>query len=42
MKILLVEDDPALADGLVASLTEIGFDVTPVMTASFADSSLRT
>ena len=42
MKILLVEDDPALADGLLASLSNIGFDVTTAMTAAFADSALRT
>ncbi|GAB6046628.1 response regulator transcription factor [Methyloparacoccus murrellii] len=42
MKILLVEDDAALADGLQHSLAEIGFDVTLATTFSFADSALRT
>ncbi len=42
MKILLVEDDAALADGLSQSLTEIGFDVTLAMTAGFARGALHT
>ncbi len=41
MKILLVEDDPALADGLAHSLTDMGFAVTLAMTAGFAYSALR-
>ena len=42
MKILLVEDDPALADGLSSRLSEIGFDVTLAMTAGYADTALHT
>lgn len=42
MKILLVEDDGALADGLSSSLSDSGFDVTLAVTGSYADSALRT
>jgi two-component system OmpR family response regulator len=42
MKILLVEDDAALADGLSLSLTDSGFAVTLATTARFADSALLT
>lgn len=42
MRILLVEDDAALADGLLHSLTDSGFGVTLAITAGFADTALRT
>jgi two-component system OmpR family response regulator len=42
MKILLVEDDEALADGLTHSLRDCGFDVDLAMTGAYADSALRT
>jgi two-component system OmpR family response regulator len=42
MKLLLIEDDEALADGLSLSLAEGGFDVTLAMTGAYADSALRT
>lgn len=42
IKILLVEDDSILADGLSRSLADWGFDVTLAMTASSADTALRT
>ncbi|MGH8500108.1 MAG: response regulator [Methylococcales bacterium] len=42
MKILLVEDDEVLADGLSRSLTDWGFDVTLAVTGAYADSALRT
>lgn len=42
MKILLVEDDEALADGLSKSLADCCFDVTLAMTGAYADSALRT
>ncbi len=42
MKILLVEDDEALADGLSSSLADGGFNVTLAVTGAYADSALRT
>jgi two-component system OmpR family response regulator len=42
MKLLLVEDDAALADGLLSSFGELGFDVTLARTLSLADSAVRT
>ncbi|SMF97374.1 two-component system, OmpR family, response regulator [Methylomagnum ishizawai] len=42
MRILLVEDDATLADGLSHSLAQSGFDLTLAATASYADSALRT
>lgn len=42
MKILLVEDDEALADGLFRSLLQWGFDVTLAATGAYADTALRT
>lgn len=42
MRILLVEDDPALADGLTHTLSRSGYAVTCVMTAASADGALRT
>lgn len=42
MKLLLVEDDAALADGLLRSFGELGFDVTLASTLSLADSAVRT
>jgi two-component system OmpR family response regulator len=42
MKILLAEDDEALADGLSHSLADGGFDVTLAMTGAYADHALRT
>lgn len=41
MRILLVEDDGALADGLSRSLSEAGFTVTLAMTAAHAEHALR-
>ena len=40
MKILLVEDDQTLADGLSRSLADCGFEVTLAMTGSYAESAL--
>ena len=42
MRILLVEDDETLADGLSRSLAEYGFDLTVAATGTYADSALRT
>jgi two-component system, OmpR family, response regulator len=42
MRILLVEDDTVLGDGLSRSLTDWGFDVTLAVTGAFADSALST
>ncbi|BBL58972.1 response regulator transcription factor [Methylomonas koyamae] len=42
MRILLVEDDQALADGLSHSLSEWGFDVTLARTGAFAVGALST
>lgn len=42
MKILLVEDDEALADGLTHSLRDCGFYIDLAMTGAYADSALRT
>jgi len=42
MKLLLVEDDAALADGLLRSFGELGFDVTLARTLGLADSAVRT
>jgi two-component system OmpR family response regulator len=42
MRILLVEDDETLADGLSRSLAEDGFDLTVATTGTYADSALRT
>jgi len=42
MKILLVEDDEVLADGLSKSLAECGFETLLAMTGSYADAALRT
>lgn len=42
MRILLVEDDLVLGDGLSRSLGDWGFDVTLAETGAFADSALRT
>ncbi len=42
MKILLVEDDEALADGLSRSLSGWGFDITLAATGAYADTALRT
>lgn len=42
MRILLVEDDTVLGDGLSRSLTDWGFDVTLAITGAFADSALST
>ncbi|WP_017364539.1 response regulator [Methylococcus capsulatus] len=42
MRILLVEDDETLADGLSRSLAEDGFDLTVAATGTYADSALRT
>lgn len=42
MHILLVEDDPILADGLAGSLSDWGFDVTHTASGRFADSALTT
>jgi two-component system OmpR family response regulator len=42
MRILLVEDDETLADGLSRSLAEDGFDLAVAMTGTYADSALRT
>lgn len=40
MKILLVEDDMTLSDGLYRSLSEIGFDVTPAKTLRYAHAAM--
>ncbi|MCQ8181235.1 response regulator transcription factor [Methylomonas sp. SURF-1] len=42
MRILLVEDDQALADGLSQSLRDWGFDVTLAKTGTFAVGALST
>ncbi|OAI17575.1 response regulator transcription factor [Methylomonas koyamae] len=42
MRILLVEDDAVLGDGLSRSLGDWGFDVTLAVTGSYADSALCT
>jgi len=42
MRILLVEDDTVLGDGLSRSLADWGFDVTLAVTGTFADSALST
>lgn len=42
MRILLVEDDAVLGDGLSRSLTDWGFDVTLAETGAYADSALCT
>ncbi|MEW6039761.1 MAG: response regulator transcription factor [Pseudomonadota bacterium] len=42
MRILLVEDDETLADGLSRSLAEEGFELTVAMTGTYADAALRT
>jgi len=42
MRILLVEDDTVLGDGLSRSLADWGFDVTLAETGAFADSALST
>lgn len=42
MRILLVEDDAVLGDGLSRSLSDWGFDVTLAETGSYADSALAT
>jgi len=42
MRILLVEDDAVLGDGLSRSLGDWGFDVTMAVTGSYADSALCT
>lgn len=41
MKILLVEDDAALADGLLSSLNEVGYQVTRAASLGYADAALR-
>lgn len=42
MRVLLIEDDAVLADGLFCSLSEWGFDVTPAGTGAYAKSALCT
>ena len=42
MRILLVEDDAVLGDGLSRSLADWGFDVTLAETGSYAESALCT
>lgn len=42
MKILLVEDDAILADGLMQTLSQSGYEVTCAMTGSYADCALCT
>ncbi|WP_150047457.1 response regulator [Methylomonas rhizoryzae] len=42
MRILLVEDDAALGDGLSRSLSDWGFDVTLAVTGTYAGSALCT
>lgn len=42
MRILLVEDDAVLGDGLSRSLTDWGFDVTLAETGTYANSALCT
>ncbi|MCK9606318.1 MAG: response regulator transcription factor [Methylomonas sp.] len=42
MRVLLVEDDRALADGLSRSFIDWGFDVTLATTGAYADTALRT
>lgn len=41
MKILLVEDDPVLADGLGQILTQAGYETNVAMTCAYADRALR-
>ncbi|QSA95600.1 response regulator [Methylococcus sp. EFPC2] len=42
MNLLLVEDDPVLADGLTQILAQSGYAVTTATTGGYADSALRT
>ncbi|PPD37095.1 MAG: DNA-binding response regulator [Methylomonas sp.] len=42
MRILLVEDDTVVADGLSRSIADWGFDVTLAVTGAFADCALST
>ena len=42
MRILLVEDDVVLGDGLNRTLNDNGYDVTLAVTGGYADSALRT
>ncbi|CAH9018084.1 response regulator transcription factor [Candidatus Nitrosacidococcus sp. I8] len=42
MKILLVEDDATLADGLIQTLSQTGYDVTSATTGTYADCALFT
>lgn len=42
MRILLVEDDAALGDGLSRTLSDWGFDTTLAKTGNYADSALMT
>lgn len=42
MRILLVEDDAVLGDGLSRALSDRGYSVTLAVTGSYADSALRT
>ncbi len=42
MKVLLVEDDAVLGDGLSRTLNDNGFDVTLIVTGAYAESALRT
>jgi two-component system OmpR family response regulator len=37
MRILLVEDDPVLIDGLTYTLTQAGYDVTSAVTGAYAE-----
>lgn len=41
MKILLVEDDAVLADGLLNSLLAVGYQVRPAASLGYADAALR-
>ena len=41
MKILLVEDDAVLADGLSHTLTQNGYRVTPAVSGSYAESLMK-
>lgn len=42
MRILLVEDDAILADGLTQTLSQSGYEITCAMTGIYADCALRT
>ena len=42
MRILLVEDDAVLGDGLSKTIADNGYDVTLAVTGEYADSALRT